>query len=180
MRGVHSTSHLTTIISGAEALPCCLAWQDGRAEISRRHINRTPLAWRVCGGPGTTPTPMAARVWVAQGKLDEALEWTLERGLTVADDLSYLREFEHLTLARVLLGRGSFVDAMGLLERLLRAADDGARTGSVVEILVLQAMANQMRGDLPAALVSLERALSLAEPEGYVRIFVDEGSPMAA
>jgi LuxR family maltose regulon positive regulatory protein len=131
--------------------------------------------------PNVRPVPaMAARVWVAQGKLNEALEWTLDRGLSVADDLSYLREFEHITLARVLLGRGSFVDAMGLLERLLRAADDGARTGSVVEILVLQAMGYQMQGDIAAALVPLERALTLAEPEGYVRIFVDEGPAMAA
>src|SRR5207302_4884674 len=108
------------------------------------------------------------------------LEWTRERGLSVADDLSYLREFEHITLARVLLGRGSFLDAMGLLERLLRAADDGARTGSVVEILVLQAMGYQMQGDIEAALVPLERALTLAEPEGYARIFVDEGPPILA
>ena len=54
------------------------------------------------------------------------------------------------------------------------------RTGSVIEILVLQALAHQMQGDIPAALVPLERALTLAEPEGYVRIFVDEGPPMAA
>ncbi len=55
----------------------------------------------------------------------------------------------------------------------------GERTGSVIEILVLQALAHQMHGDIPAALVPLERALTLAEPEGYVRIFVDEGPPMA-
>ena len=55
-----------------------------------------------------------------------------------------------------------------------------ARTGSVIEILVLQALAHQMQGDIAAALVPLERALTLAEPEGYVRIFVDEGPPMAA
>ena len=69
---------------------------------------------------------------------------------------------------------------MGLLERLLQAAEEGERTGSVIEILVLQALAHQMQGDIPAALVPLERALTLAEPEGYVRIFVDEGPPMAA
>ena len=56
----------------------------------------------------------------------------------------------------------------------------GERTGSVIEILVLQALAHQTQGDIPAALVPLERALTLAEPEGYVRIFVDEGPPMAA
>ena len=68
-------------------------------------------------------------------------------------------------------------EAMGLLERLLQAAEAGERTGSVIEILVLQALAHQTQGDIPAALLPLERALTLAEPEGYVRIFVDEGPP---
>ena len=133
--------------------------------------------------------PVAAlktRVWVAQGRLGEALDWAREQGLSAEDDLSYLREFEHITLARVLLAQyksdradRSILEAMGLLERLLQAAEAGERTGSVIEILVLQALAHQMQGDIPAALVPLERALTLAEPEGYVRIFVDEGPPMA-
>ncbi len=129
---------------------------------------------------------MKTRVWVAQGRLGEALDWVREQGLSVADDLSYLREFEHITLARVLLARSksdraerSILEAVGLLERLLQAAEEGERTGSVIEILVLQALAHQVQGDIPAALVPLERALTLAEPEGYVRIFVDEGPPMA-
>ena len=70
--------------------------------------------------------------------------------------------------------------ALDLLRRLLRAAEEGQRTGSVIEILVLQALAHQLAGDIPAALGPLERALALAEPEGYVRMFVDEGPPMAA
>jgi LuxR family maltose regulon positive regulatory protein len=133
--------------------------------------------------------PVAAlktRMWVAQGRLGEALGWVRERGLSAHDDLSYLLEFAHITLARVLLARyasdradGSILEAMRLLERLLQAAEDGGRTGSVIEILVLQALALQMHGDLPAALVALNRALTLAEPEGYVRMFVDEGPPMA-
>ena len=73
----------------------------------------------------------------------------------------------------------SILEAMELLERLLKAAEEGGRMGSVSEILVLQALAHEAQGDSPAALVPLERALSLAEPEGYVRIFVDEGLPMA-
>jgi LuxR family maltose regulon positive regulatory protein len=131
-----------------------------------------------------------ARVWIAQGRMGDALGWTRERGLSVEDDLSYLREFEHVTLARALLARsrteraGRSVDAndeaMGLLVRLLKAAEDGGRTGSAIEILVLQALAHHLQGDIPAALVPLERALTLAEPEGYVRLFVDEGPPMAA
>ena len=66
-----------------------------------------------------------------------------------------------------------------LLSRLLRAADDGGRTGSVIEILVVQALAEQARGDIPTALGSLRRALTLSEPEGYVRIYVDEGPSIA-
>ncbi|TME02313.1 MAG: helix-turn-helix transcriptional regulator, partial [Chloroflexi bacterium] len=126
------------------------------------------------------------RVWVTQGRVGDALDWARERGLSVSNDLSYLREFEHITLARVLLARSkseraerSMQEAMELLERLLQAAEEGERTGSIIEILMLQALAHQVQGDISAALVPLERALTLAEPEGYVRIFVDEGPPMA-
>jgi LuxR family maltose regulon positive regulatory protein len=75
---------------------------------------------------------------------------------------------------------GSARDAFALLGRLLRAAEDGQRTGNVIEILVLLALAHQVRGDMPAALAALGRALALGEPEGYVRVFLDEGPPMAA
>jgi LuxR family maltose regulon positive regulatory protein len=133
--------------------------------------------------------PVAAlqtRVWVAQGRLGEALDWAREQGLSVEDDLSYLREYEHITLARVLLAQHRsegaerpMREARGLLGRLLPAAEAGERTGSVIEILVLAALAQQTQGDMAAALLALARALALAEPAGYVRIFVDEGSPMA-
>lgn len=65
-----------------------------------------------------------------------------------------------------------------LLERLLTAAAEGERGGSVIEILVLQALTHHARGDTPGALPPLERALTLAEPEGYVRVFAGEGTPM--
>jgi LuxR family transcriptional regulator, maltose regulon positive regulatory protein len=138
--------------------------------------------------PNVRPiSAMRTRVWIRQGRLSEALGWVRERGLSADDDLSYLREFEHITLARVLLAQyaaergGRFLDeASGFLERLLQAAEEGERTGSIIEILGLQALASQARGDSPAALASLQRALALAEPEGYVRIFVDEGRPMAS
>jgi LuxR family maltose regulon positive regulatory protein len=138
--------------------------------------------------PNVRPVPaLKARVRVAQGELGEALGWARERGLSVADDLSYLREFEHITLARVLLARYAaeraerpIQEATRLLAGLLRAAEQGQRTGSVIEILVLQALARQAQGDVPAALAALRRALTLAEPEGYVRVFVDEGPPMAS
>jgi LuxR family maltose regulon positive regulatory protein len=138
--------------------------------------------------PNVRPVPaLRARVWIAQGSLGEALGWAREQGLSADDDLSYLREFEHITLARVLMARyqderaeRSVHEAIRLLERLLRAAEEGGRAGSVIEILVLRALAYQRRGDTPAALSCLERAVTLAEPEGYVRVFVDEGPPIAS
>ncbi len=133
--------------------------------------------------------PIAARkirVWVIQGRLDEALGWARAQGLSVENEISYLREFEHITLARLFLARYQsdpadrfLLEAAGLLERLRKAAEEGGRTGSLIEILQLQALAQQARGDTPAALKPLQRALALAEPEGYVRIFVDEGQAMA-
>jgi LuxR family transcriptional regulator, maltose regulon positive regulatory protein len=138
--------------------------------------------------PNVRPVPaLRARVWIAQGRPGEALGWAREQGLSADDDLSYLREFEHITLARVLLARQaeeraehSVHEAARLLERLLLAAEEGGRTGHVIEILVLQALAHQILGDIPSALACLERALTLAEPEGYVRVFIDEGPPIAS
>ena len=148
-------------------------------EAQRLYI-RSPL-------PDFCPiSALKARIWVAQGKLTKALEWVHEQGLSGDNVLSYLHEFEHITLARVLIARyrsnredASICEAMRLLlERLLDAAEEGRRLGSVIEILVLQALAHQAQGNLSLALAPLARALSLAEPEGYVRIFVDEGESM--
>lgn len=140
-------------------------------------------------GPVPDVRPLAAfktRVWLKQGKLSQALLWARERDLSAHDDLSYLREFEHITLARVHIAaynrdrsENSLQDARELLDRLLQAAVQGGRMGTAIEILVLQSLAHAAGGDHPRALVSLERALSLAEPEGYVRIFADEGPAMA-
>ena len=142
-------------------------------------MSRTPI-------PDTRPIEaLKAKVYLKQGRLAKAQDWARARGLSADDEISYLGEFEHLTLARVLMaeyqsrqGRRSFLQAIGLLERLLKAAEAQRRTGSVIEILVVQALAHQVQGNLPLALASLERALTLAEPEGYVRLFVDEGEPM--
>ena len=137
--------------------------------------------------PNVRPiSALKARVWVKQGKLEKALDWARAQKLYVEEQPSYLREFEQITFARILLSQHQsdhsislLHDAMGLLERLLKAAEEGGRIGSVIEILTLQALAHQMQEDIPAALPSLERALKLAEPEGYMRIFIDEGSSVA-
>jgi LuxR family maltose regulon positive regulatory protein len=129
---------------------------------------------------------LQARIWISQGMLPEARVWARQNTLSPTDDLNYIREFEHLTLARLVLAEGArersdpkIGEATGLLERLRIAAENGGRMGSVIEILVVQALARQAGNDIEGALGSLERAVALAEPEGYVRVFLDEGPAMA-
>jgi LuxR family maltose regulon positive regulatory protein len=129
---------------------------------------------------------LRARVWIDQERLSEARGWVRAEGLSAEDDLAYDRTFEHVTLARLLLAESRRVGAgespsatLALLDRLLEAAVAGGRMGAAIEILVLQALTHQLRRDVEAALIPLRRALDLAGAEGYVRVFLDEGPPMA-
>ncbi|HEX2809900.1 MAG TPA: hypothetical protein VHN80_27370 [Kineosporiaceae bacterium] len=126
-----------------------------------------------------------ARMLATAGDLAGALAWARRRGVSATHDLSYLREYEHVTLARVLLAdhaatgsEASLADATALLDRLLTAAAAGCRIGTVMEVLVLQALARQTADEQDKALASLQRAVHLAEPQGYVRVFTREGAPM--
>ena len=120
-----------------------------------------------------------ARLLLARGEVAEAAQWTRERGLGVTDEPGYPREGEYLVLARVLLARQEPDQALTLLEWLYAQAAEQQRTGSVIEVRALQALALAARGDQIAGLTALAEALALAGPEGYVRVFVDEGVPMA-
>ena len=136
--------------------------------------------------PYTRPIDaLKARIYLKQGRLSRAQEWVLEHRFSVDDDLNYLGEFEHLTLARVLIAEYQIkredrliLDAISLLERLLKLANDQKRMGSMLEIMIVQALAYQAQGDSPRAFTALKYALTLAQPEGYARIFIGEGEPM--
>jgi LuxR family maltose regulon positive regulatory protein len=100
---------------------------------------------------------------------------------------AYPCEFENLTLARVLIAQGRadptgapLRDALALLGRLLSAAEAGGRMGAVIEARVLQALAHVAQGDRQAGLAAIAPAVELAAPEGFVRLFADEGAPLAA
>ena len=130
---------------------------------------------------------LRARLYLELGRLADADDWVAERGLSIDDDLDFLREFEHVTLARIVMARSSTTgdrqpmrDAVALLQRLLAAAEAGGRQRTVIEVLVLLAIAHRALDDDGKALKAIGRAMLLAEPEGYVRIFVAEGSPMMA
>jgi LuxR family maltose regulon positive regulatory protein len=142
-------------------------------------------AERAAPGPAVAnlfnPVPaQRARLLHAQGEVAGAARWTQERGLGADDDPAYQKEREHLVLARVLLAQGRPGPALALLDRLHASAAAQGRIGSVIEIQALQALALAASGDEAAAVDALAEALTLACPQGYVRVFADEGAPMAA
>jgi LuxR family transcriptional regulator, maltose regulon positive regulatory protein len=128
-----------------------------------------------------SPLPaLRAQLLLAQGRVAEAAGWARDRGLGEEDPLSYQSEREHLVFAQVLLATGAAHRARRLLERLQAAAVAQDRTGSLIEILAIQALALRACDDEDAALATLASALDLGWVEGYVRVFVDQGAPMAA
>jgi len=118
---------------------------------------------------------LKACIYIKQGRPDIVRAWVEERGLSLVDEISYLHEFEHITLARLEIAN-PLVNV--LLARLLQAAEAQKRQGSVLEILLVQALAQEAQGNCLQALATLNCALALAESEGYVRVFVDEGEAM--
>ncbi len=123
---------------------------------------------------------LRARLQLLRGDLPAALRWADESGLSPDDPISFPREAAYLTLARVRSAASQTEAVVPLLDRLLADAEASARMHSAIEIRALQALAYTAMRDRSRALTALEAALALAEPEGYIRIFVDEGAPMAA
>jgi LuxR family maltose regulon positive regulatory protein len=119
-----------------------------------------------------------ARLSVAEGDLTAANRWAREHEPFINRKSGYTRELEYLTLARVHLTQSNPKEALQLLTEAGQAAEGAGRTGSLIEILVLQAIALQMQGNVDQALIPLERALALGEPNGYVQTFISEGKPM--
>jgi LuxR family maltose regulon positive regulatory protein len=134
--------------------------------------------------PNTRPVAaLKARVWIAQSKLTKAWDWARDTELSMEDMPTFLQEFEQITLARLHIAEnkskpvdGGFEKVMSWLDQLLGAAEAGGRMGSVIEILLLQAIVQHRQNNISQAGYYLHRALTLAEPEGYIQLFVKEGS----
>ena len=120
-----------------------------------------------------------ARFWLAQGDVVSAARWAREYGAS-EDYLSYQRHFERITMARVLLAEGRSDEAFASFEGLLADVRSAGLTAHALELLVLLALASERRGESAGALDHLKAAIALAEPEGFVRVFIDEGPPIAA
>ena len=138
---------------------------------------------RVSPGPAglLNPAPARrARLLLAQGDLAAAASFAQDNGLGPDDEQDYAREPGHLVLARLLLAEDRPGQALALLDRLHAAAAAQDRTGSLIEIGALRALALTASGDEAGAVTTLAEALLLACPQGQIRVFADEGPPMAA
>jgi len=120
-----------------------------------------------------------ACLWIAQGNLEKVARLVQQSEIKIDDEIPYLNEPEYLILLRLCLARADYEAALVLSQRLLQKAEATGRTGRVIEVLVLQALLFQGVKDTDQALATLKRALSLAQPEGYIRTFLDEGEPMS-
>jgi LuxR family maltose regulon positive regulatory protein len=138
--------------------------------------------------PSWITTQMAiwqVRLWLQQGKYDLASQWAAERGLDTNSEnkplsnTDYYLLFEYTTLVRILLMLGRLAEATELLHQLFEQAKTGEVMTRMIEILILQALVLQAGGEMDTAVTTLEQALTLAEPCGFIRTFVDEGPSMA-
>ncbi len=124
-----------------------------------------------------------ARLWLAQGKIEAAAHWQSEwadRRAQTNKRIPYvLSELDQILQARILLAQGNSEDCLTIARQLQKSAEELCRYGVVIETLVLQCLASWYQNNNEEALKALDQALALAEPEGYMRIFLDEGSPMA-
>ena len=150
-------------------------------------LDRAEQLYRPGFFPDVRPiAAIRARVWISQGALAQAATWAAGRRVATTDDASYLDEFDHLTLVRLLIAQhrasadaGALDGALGLLARLHGAADASGRDGSLLEIRMLTALAQDALGHRAEAAESLAHAWAQApEPHGWVRLFLDEGAPM--
>jgi LuxR family maltose regulon positive regulatory protein len=164
----------------------------GDPEGAVRLLEQAAVTYRHGFYPDVRPIDaMKARIQVCAGDLASAATWAQERDVRADQDVDYLHEYEHLTLARLLLARArvgrrsgkpetlTLTTVLTLLGRLHDAAAGPGRDGSLLEIRVLQALAHHAGGDRDTALRILGQALTESpEPDSHVRLYLDEGAPM--
>ncbi|MGW8325399.1 MAG: LuxR C-terminal-related transcriptional regulator, partial [Desulfobacterales bacterium] len=131
--------------------------------------------------PWVTNTISALNVFflLGSGNLNEALQWTQERGLSVDDKLDDLREVEYISLAHILITQNKLDEADQLLQRLIENAAVGDRVYMLIEMRLWRVLIFKLKADTVAALAELRLALTLAEPGGFIMMFVSKGKPVA-
>lgn len=145
-------------------------------------LNRAAEIGRRLGRQGVIEKAdvLRARRSLSQGNLLAAVQWARERGFSLEDMIPFEQEMDYLTWARVLIAQGKTGEAMRIMDHIHSNAQQAGRVGTQVETLALQALAHHAINSIDLARATLAEALLRAEPEGYIRLFLDEGPPMAA
>jgi LuxR family maltose regulon positive regulatory protein len=146
-------------------------------------VEKAAQLLQTCGVFSETRSAVEAaqvKMWLAQGDWPSVDRWaaTLEERFVSHDPFRFEDELTHITQARVSLAQNKPDEAIGLLSRLEESVRSDGRQGRLIEIMMLRALALQRVGDSAQADIALTESLAVAEPEGYVRIFLDEGQPM--
>jgi LuxR family maltose regulon positive regulatory protein len=172
---------------GHDVAKATLAWASGDLAAAEEHLDRATANYR----PGRMAeyAPIEAikcRIWLVQGELSRAQDWATQHKLSATDEPAFLREYEHLTLARLYMAtyrrnkeRTLLEDTFSLLNRLLQSARADKRMGSEIECLLLLALAENAQSNRQDAMTHLANSLRLAQPQGYMQLFVREGAPLA-
>lgn len=166
------------VISYLDTIGVCVATGDMDAahELSTKAV---AFAREVSPWPLAMVLACQARVQLALGNISAVQRWAEEAALSYRDIPNYQHELLYLTLSRLLLTQGKAAQALSLLQRLSAQAEEVGSLSSTIESLVLQTLALQAQGEQEQALTCLERALQLAEPEGFMRLFLNEGQQVA-
>ncbi|MFN2284532.1 MAG: LuxR C-terminal-related transcriptional regulator, partial [Anaerolineae bacterium] len=172
-------THWETLASGTLGLSQVLA---ARGDWTQAHALLQDLETRIAAShaPWGRTRLQAQRAWLSarQNDLNTVKAWMQQTDLRADSDLVYLRESEFIILAQAYIVVGEPQQATRLLERLCAATVQNGYTGRAIECLALLALAQSVQSQPQAALSTLQRALVLATPEGYIRLFVDMGQPM--
>lgn len=183
IEGIHDGERwgsLNVLVSGHTALADVL-WAQGDVNGAQDALKKAARVLEKSVDPDDRREWEVRQVrwWLRQGDSSAAHRWVIKRQLAPREPPSFEHEQAYISLARVLISQRDFDAALDLVIRLAGAAEAGGRTGRWIEILILQAIALQAQHQTSKALVVLAKGLTLAEPEGYVRSFVDEGAPLA-
>lgn len=159
-----------------------ILWLEQDIDGARKVLQEAALSAEQAHNPlATALVGMAqAALALAEGDLETAQRWAQQSGITPDDSFPFLREPLYRLLARLLIAQDQTQEALGLIERLRLVAEKMGRVVHLMENLVLECLAHLKLGNATKARSILLRALNLGEPEGFVRVFADEGQVMAS
>ena len=190
LRSAHELGETASLLENRFRLPAAQAGvlvAHGDFDAAVEHLERAQTLYLPGFFPDTRPLPARrARALIAGGRLAEAHEWAEATGARSADPGDYMREFDQLTLARLVIAErraGRAVasqpaEVAGLLSRIADAADDAGRLGSAIDVRMVSALLADATGDRPTAYRDIAAALTAGVPAGFRRLFLDEGPAM--